>query len=110
VQKAFPGLPRGYYKVYQRYADAVVIDDNFIHLIEAKVHNPKTGLGYLLEYKNLVCQTPELRPYCNRDLHLLLVIPIPDPWIINSAKFLGIDVDVYCPDWLKPILREKHLL
>ena len=110
VKRAFPGLPRGYYKVYQRYADAVVITDTHIILIEAKVHNIKVGIGYLLEYKTLVCQTPELRPYCNRELRLLLVIPIPDPWVLNNARSLGIDVDIYCPDWLKSILREKHLL
>jgi len=110
VERAFPGLARGYYKPWQRYADAVVITDATIDIIEAKVHNLKVGIGYLLEYRTLAPQTPELQQYLPRPIRTILVIPIPDPWILQNAANYGIIVEVYCPDWLKPILKEKHLL
>lgn len=110
VKKAYPNVPAGYFKVWQRYADAVVITETAIFLIEAKVHNIKVGPGYLLEYKNLVPQTPELRPYLGRPLHLRLVIPIPDPWVAETCKQLGIELDIYQPEWLIPLLKEKHYI
>jgi len=110
VAKAYPNLPRGYFKVWQRYADAVVITDDAVYLIEAKVHNIKVGPGYLVEYRQLLPQTPELKPYLNRPIHLRLVIPVPDPWVINTCKQLGIEVDIYQPEWLVPILKEKGLI
>lgn len=110
VAKAYPNLPPGYFKVWQRYADAVVITDTAIILIEAKVHNIKVGIGYLLEYRDLLPQTPELKPYLGRPIHLRLVIPVPDPWVLNNANKYGIEVDIYQPEWLIPILREKGLV
>jgi len=110
VRRAYPNLPPGYFRSWQRYADAVVVTDDGLYLIEAKVHNLRIGISYLLEYKDLIPQTPELRPYINRPLHLRLVIPVPDPWIMQNAQKFGIEVDVYQPEWLVPILKEKGLI
>jgi len=110
VARAVPGVPAGTYRPWQRYADAVVVTEATIDLIEAKVHNWKVGVGYLLEYEKLLPQTPELRPYLGRPVRKILVIPLPDPWVIQNAAAYGIIVDIYCPDWLVPILREKHYL
>jgi len=107
VRKAYPNVKPGYFKVWKRYADAVVVTQTAIYLVEAKVHNVKVGPGYLLEYRNLLPQTPELKPYLGRPIHLRLVIPIPDPWVMQTCDQLGIEVDVYQPEWLIPILKEK---
>lgn len=110
VTRVVPGLPTSVYKPFQRYADAVVITDATIDLIEAKVHNLKVGIGYLLEYETLLPHTPELRDYLGRAVRKILVIPVPDNWILTNAAKYGIIVDVYCPQWLVPILKEKHIL
>ena len=110
VVKAYPGLKETMYRPWQRYADAVVVTDATLDLIEAKVHNWKVGIGYLIEYEALLPQTPRLREYLNRPIRKILVIPLPDPWILSIAPKYGIIVDVYLPDWLIPILKEKHYL
>ena len=105
--KAYPGLPKGYYASWQRYADAIVITDTGLYVIEAKIHHPKVGPAYLIEYSGLIGQTPELKPYLNRPVHLRLVMPVFDPWVAQTCKKHNIEYDIYCPDWIKPFLREK---
>ena len=110
LQKLHPDLPAQYFKVWHRYADAVVITDDAVVLIEAKVHNPRTGIGYLLDYSQLLNSTPELKPYLNRPVRLQLVVPVPDPILRSACEQSGIEFVQYLPEWLKPILREKNLI
>jgi len=110
LSKAHPEIPLEHFRRWRLWADAVLGWKGLLVLVEAKLRNPKVGVGYLLEYAPLVKQTPELRAYVNRPLQLRLVTPRQDPRIIDMAGTHGIIVDIFYKDWVGEYLREVGLM
>ena len=109
-RKRYPELSHRWWKVWMAYADAVVVTDDAIWIIEAKIRNPRTAIGQLLDYRERLKVTPEFKQWLNRPIKLLLVIPIPAPEIESLAKNYGIEVDHYLPEWVANYMREVGLL
>lgn len=73
------------FSVMLRYADAVVIDNDTIHIIEAKLAPNGGAVGQLLQYGMLALETPELSQHRDKKIALVLL----------SAKRSG-DVEEMC--------------
>ena len=108
--KAHPEVSLKHFKRWRRYADAIVIMQDRIILIEGELRRPVEGLGELLMYRDIIKQSPELKPYINLPLEVRLIIPRPDPMVINTASAQGIIVDVFYRDWVGDYLRELGLM
>jgi len=107
---AHPEIPVEQFRRWRLYADAIVGWRGLLVLVEAKLRNPKVGIGYLLQYAPLVSQTPELRPYMGRPVQLRLVTPREDPRLIQAAGTQEIIVDIFYKPWVGEYLREVGLM
>ena len=105
LSKAHPEVPLAHFRRWRLFADAVVGWHGLLILIEAKLRNPKLGLGYLLQYEPLVKQTPELKAYMQRPLQLRLVTCRQDPRVITPAAAHGVIVDIFKRPWAEEYLR-----
>jgi len=110
LAKAHPEVPLEHFRRWRLWADAIVGWRGLLILIETKLRNPQTGVGYLLQYGPLVKQTPELAAYVNRPLQLRLVTPRQDPRVITLAAAHGIIVDIFYKPWVGEYLRELGLM
>jgi len=106
---AHPEVSLEAFRRWRYYADAVVVMQDRLILVEAKLRKPDRGIGALIMYAPLVKETPELAPYVNLPLEMRLVVPRPDPRIVQVAASHGINIDVWAPQWALDYLRELGL-
>lgn len=99
---------RAYLGNRRRYADALVIRATDVILIEAKVEADPGIVSTLQLYGKLMPLTPELREFKDRRLRMMLLWAIDDPVLATIAKQAGIEVVVWCPQWVKDDLRAKY--
>jgi len=120
-QKALGDLPWRYalhsevdYRYFLRYAkraDAVVITPEEVVIVETETRRPVVGLSELLLYKDLVDETPDLKPYLTgRKIRLILVTPLPDDDVMRSCKKHGIEFVIYHPEWIDEHLKRWGVL
>jgi hypothetical protein len=89
-------------------ADAVCFADGKLTLIEGKLLRLREGLGDLVVYRHLVERTPELRPFAGRPVRLWLLTPWWGTWLGELAGELGVEVQVYAPDWVQGYVDGLH--
>lgn len=94
--------------VLRRWADAVVITDQELVVIEAKVRAAPGAASQLLLYDELVPFTPELRPYLSRRRVLELVYAVEDPAVSRVCERLGIRCRRFVPAWLPEYTAQLH--
>lgn len=75
--------------------DALVIEPGMLHLIEAKIIKWVDGISKLPVYRALVPTTPELEPYRDYKIHLILCTPWANEPIVEAAKRLWVDIDIF---------------
>jgi len=92
-------------RVWRRWADAVVITRNRLILIEGAILPDPGDVSKLLLYEYLLRHTPEFQQYLDRDLVKLLLLAIEDPVLEKIARTAGIQVVIYCPDWVRDYIR-----
>jgi len=98
-------------KLWAPFADAIVVLDNEIRVIETKIRYPRHGIGALKDYVRRVPETPTLQKYLpNRNIIGVLVTPLYDPDIERTCKLEGIVYDVYTPCWVLEYMVEVKLL
>lgn len=86
-------------RVYNRWADAAVLDGKTLVLIEAEL-KPKLGpVEALLIYRDLAPLTPELARWNYLDVRLELWYAVPDPALLGLARRFGIVTRQYIPPW-----------
>ena len=107
--KLHPELPERTFRKWQKWADAIVILDDRIVLIEGKIRRPITGIGELVTYRQLLPDTKELRPWIHLPVEARLITPERDPAVLRSAAAQDITVDIYTPAWLDIELRKRGL-
>jgi len=110
LKKRYPDIPERHFKVWLPTADAVVITDDFINLIEAKIRQPRAALGQLLDYAERIPKTPELKRYLDRGIKKILVIPLQDPEFERIALSYGIQIEYFTTPWVLEYLREVKLI
>jgi len=95
---------------WRRKVDGLVIGDREILLIEFKVWKPLDGLDKLQTYKALVPLTPELYPYRDYKVRMLLVTPRPTPPLAESALAAGIELVEVHSDWMDQVVERIEWL
>jgi len=91
--------------VWRRWADAIVITDNKILLIEAAIRPNPGKIAQLELYEMLIPQTPELAPWRDLPIEKILLYAIEDPATIWLARQKGIRAIYYAPPWLDSYLE-----
>ena len=94
--------------VFRRWADAVVVTQDELIVVEASIRSDSGDPSKLVLYGRLVPSTPELKAFLNRRLVLELVVAVEDPAVTALAREMGIRVRVYPPPWLPEYLAQLH--
>lgn len=95
------------YRPSRPEVDALVILDNALLLIEAKVFKYMDGLSKLPVYAALVKKTAELDVFSGRPVKMHLLLPKAVPWVVAAAPALGVEVKTDAPEWVLEIWRER---
>jgi len=109
LTRAHPELDINHFRRWRLYGDAIVGWRGVLLLVEAKLRDAQSGIGYLIQYAPLVPQTPELANYANRPVQLRLVTPRADPRVIQVAATQGITVDIFSKPWVQEYLASLGL-
>jgi hypothetical protein len=100
-----------WYARYAKRADAVVITESEVVVVEAETRRAIIGLSELIVYRDLLPYTPDLRPYLvGRKTRLILVTPLPDADVIKQCQIMGIEYQIYFPEWLEEHLKRWGVL
>jgi hypothetical protein len=108
-----PRAPTGQYlagiaRTSRPRADAIVIDDGVLWVIEGKIIDVSLGAGKLPMYERLVSTTPELAEYRDLPRKMLLISANPAQWSAQEALTHNINLVVYQPDWSKAYLQWRN--
>ncbi len=90
---------------YRRYADAVVVTPAELVVVETTMVKAVQKVGPLLEYLDLVSQTPELTEVLGRPVRGELVSPIPDPRASDLCSRVGLRFVTFEPAWLDQFME-----
>ena len=85
------------YMVLLRWADAVVIHNNEVLIIEAKLRPQPGAIGQLELYQELFPQTPEFSAYKNHRIRLVFLTQFPDVDLAQLCSKKGIDYVIWPP-------------
>jgi len=96
------------YRPFRPVVDAVVILPRYLLLVEAKVWNVINGLSKLPLYKSLIPLTIELKQYMPREVLMQLVVGWSNTNLEVMARDAGVEVKIFCPDWLKEVVDGMH--
>ena len=89
------------YKVILRWADAIVLHDGRVKIIEAKLRPDPTAIGQLEFYKKLFRVTPEFSAYKNWPIDLVMLTARSDLQMIEHCSDKGIEFELFTEDdWL----------
>jgi hypothetical protein len=90
---------------WRRWADAVILEDDKVTIVEAAIRPNPGKISQLELYAMLFPHTPELEAWRGLPLHLLLLYAIEDPATIHLARQKGIACVEYKPTWLPAYLE-----
>lgn len=86
--------------VWRRWADAVILTDQDVTIVEAAIRPDPGKISQLELYALLFPHTPEMVAWHGLPLHLTLLYAIEDPATVMLARQKGIACVEYKPDWL----------
>ena len=108
--KQYPKATIGFFRPWRKYTDAMVINPPYLDIIETKIWTPEKGFGDLLEYRELIPSTPELEEFSELEKRLFLVIPFTRPHWESMAKRYEINLVIWRPPWVAPLLKKRGLI
>ena len=91
--------------VHRRYADAIVIRERDLVLIEGYILPSLGKISQILGYRALLPLTPELGTFASMPITAIIVGPIEDQFMARLARESGIQVRVYRPPWIEEFLN-----
>lgn len=83
------------YMVTLRWADAIVLKDGKVLIVEAKLNAAPGAIGQLELYKELFLQTPEFSAYKNWPIELVFLTPAVDLALVELCSKKGIVYEHY---------------
>ena len=115
IREGVGPLPEGaeaaYYSRTRRWADAIVRDTDAMIIIEGKMSVEPSVIGQLLNYKNLLPQTPMLRKYNELPIIMRVVTAHLKPGMQDLLENAGIEVEVFRPSnydqWEQQVLLKN---
>lgn len=90
---------------WRRWADAIILEEDHVTLIEAAIRPNPGKIGQLELYKMLMPHTPELAPWRDLPIEMVLLYAIEDPATNLLARSKGIKCIEYKPSWLPAYLE-----
>jgi len=90
--------------VWRRWADAVILEDKGVTIVEAAIRPQPGKISQLELYAMLFPHTPEMEAWKGLPISLLLLYAIEDPATILLARGRGILCIEYKPSWLPAYL------
>jgi len=90
---------------WRRWADAIILEEDRVTLIEAAIRPNPGKISQLELYKMLMPVTPELRAWKGLPIDMILLYAIEDPATIYLARSKGIKCIEYKPTWLPAYLE-----
>jgi len=95
-------------RVTNWYADATIVTENEILVVEAAVAPNPGKISQLEHYRDLVLDTPLLKDYPSRALGMVLLFGFGDSAIVPRAQLRGIRVEIFTPAWLHEYLITRN--
>ena len=95
------------YRPSRPEVDALVVLEDSILLIEAKIYKYMDGLAKLPVYGALVPKTEELLVLMPRKVVMHLLLPRAIPWVVAAAPDMGVEVVTAAPAWVIQIWEER---
>lgn len=87
-----------FYKVIMRWADAIVLSDGKVLIIEGKLRPTPGAIGQLEVYKDLFKVTPEFSAYWAWPIEMILLAPVLDLNLVEICSKKGIIYDHFVPE------------
>jgi len=107
------GISPYMYGVVRHWADAVVIYDDLVVVVEGKLKLSSVALGQIIVNTNLYGETPEFRDTWDAPREGLLLYAFGDTVTEETAVSMGYRVERYCPAWAKKAyvdrMRKGHV-
>ncbi len=97
------------YMTMLRWADAIVIKEGIVYIVEAKLRAGPGAIGQLELYKKLFYNTLEFTQYHNYPVQLLLLTSVLDLQIAELASEKEIIVEVYSAEEVNKTRKEQML-
>lgn len=85
------------YMVTLRWADAIVVKDGNVSIIEAKLTPRADAVGQLMLYEKLFRETPEFKVYWNNPIQKVFLCPKLDLALAELCSEKDIKYEVYNP-------------
>jgi len=98
-------------RVYSRWCDAIVFDDNEVTLIEAKIKPNLGPLEALQVYSRLFLADPHYKEHHHKKISKVFLYAIEDPVLTILAREMNIKPVLFEPSFLKEykkILRPRE--
>ena len=102
------GVSPEIYKIYQRWADAIIIRPNEIIIIEAKIKPDPGVISQINLYALLLPKTPELSEYKDRPIRKIVLLALRDVEVEELAERENIEIQYYAPNWVNDYLKEQR--
>lgn len=102
------GAPPEIYKIYQRWADAIIITPKELILIEAKIKPDPGVISQINLYEQLLPKTPELQEFMDLPTRKVLLMAQRDLDVEELARTQDIEIQYYSPPWVTDYLKEIH--
>lgn len=90
---------------WQRWADAVVILQDEVLIIEGKLRGQPGAISQLKLYAQLFPQTPEFAAEKAKRIRKVLLTPWPDEDLQALAAAEGVEVVIFHPPWIEDYVR-----
>src|SRR5215469_1998224 len=90
--------------VYNWYADGVLVLDDQVLCIEAKIRATPSAVSQVEFYLHQMIRTPAMQQYMNRPFVPMVLWAIDDPAVSTYARNRGVRVEVYTPSWIEGYL------
>ena len=100
------GAPPEIYKIYQRWADAIIIREKELILVEAKIRPAPGVISQINLYAQLLPKTAEMAQFMDRPIRKIILMAMRDPEVEELAAVDGIEIQIYSPDWVNDYLKE----
>jgi len=95
------------YKSALRWADAVVIGNGVVVIIEAKMTADTGAIGQLDYYADLFSRTPEFSLYWRLPVKKLFLTAVDDQQLRSYCAEKGVEYVFFCPPWAKLYLKKR---
>lgn len=94
------------YGVLRRWADIIFLDENVVHIVEAKIRPEPGAIMQLKLYSSLFPRTPEFYSVRNNKIEMIFLCATYDAAVEKLCQENDVQFVVFTPDWAKEYIRQ----